>query len=35
MAQEIYKQMRCLEKLDDLRTIQTEIPIVDMSKVGF
>lgn len=35
MALEIYEQMRCLEELGDLRTIQTEIPIVDMSKVRF
>lgn len=35
MALEIYEQMRCLEELGDLRTIQTEIPTIDMSKVGF
>ncbi|PTB50056.1 hypothetical protein M431DRAFT_96011 [Trichoderma harzianum CBS 226.95] len=33
MALEIYEQMRCLEELGDLRKFQTEIPIVDMSKV--
>ncbi|KAM0258919.1 hypothetical protein ACHAQJ_003575 [Trichoderma viride] len=33
MALEIYEQMRCLEELGDLRTIQTEIPTIDMSKV--
>lgn len=35
MALEIYEQMTCLEELGDLRTIQTEIPTIDMSQVGF
>jgi hypothetical protein len=35
MALEIYEQMRCLEELGDLRSIQTEIQTIDMSQVGF
>lgn len=35
MALEIYEQMRCLEELGDLRSIQTEIETIDMSQVGF
>jgi hypothetical protein len=35
IALEIYEQMRYLEELGDLRTIQREIPTIDMNKVRF